>query len=51
VIENIDLDAPDAPVSGAGLHHLNITASAGVQDWLVDRILGVLPVTPNRCSC
>jgi pimeloyl-ACP methyl ester carboxylesterase len=39
VIENIDLDAPDSPVSPIGLHHLNITAAQPVGDWIVDRII------------
>jgi hypothetical protein len=38
-IENIDLDGEDSVISPAGLHHLNITGSAALQDWVVERIL------------
>lgn len=37
-IDNIDLDATNAPFSGQGLHHLNITASAALHDWVVNEI-------------
>jgi hypothetical protein len=39
VVENVDLDAPDSPVPGHGLHHLNITASPAVQEYVVGRVL------------
>ena len=35
VIENINLDGPDPPFPGRGLHHLNITASEAVHDWII----------------
>jgi len=38
-IVNLDLDAADSVISPSGLHHLNITASAAVQDWVVNRVL------------
>lgn len=38
IITNINLDAADAPFSGAWLHHLNITNSQALQDWVVQRI-------------
>lgn len=37
-IENIDLDETGAPIPGRGLHHLNITGCAAVQDWIAGRI-------------
>jgi thioesterase domain-containing protein len=52
VIENLDLDAPAAPVSGQGLHHLNITASQAIQSYIVQRIMEVVEVTrrPDVCA-
>lgn len=38
-VENVDLDAEDSPISPAWLHHLNITGSPLVQDWVVTRVL------------
>jgi pimeloyl-ACP methyl ester carboxylesterase len=38
-ITNLDLDAEDSPISPAWLCHLNITASAAVQAWIVGQIL------------
>jgi pimeloyl-ACP methyl ester carboxylesterase len=38
-IRNLDLDAPDSLIVAPGLHHLNITASLEVQDWVVGRVL------------
>jgi hypothetical protein len=38
-VTNLDLDAENSPLRPAGLHHLNITASRGVQDWVFDCIL------------
>lgn len=40
-IDNIDLDQPDAPFSGRGLHHLNITASPALHDWIVREVLAL----------
>jgi pimeloyl-ACP methyl ester carboxylesterase len=37
-VENIDLDQLGAPFPGKGLHHLNITGSPALQDWIVDQI-------------
>jgi len=37
-VENVDLDAPGSPVSGRGLHHLNITACAALQVWISGQI-------------
>lgn len=34
-IENIDLDQPDSPIQERWLHHLNITGSQKVKDWVV----------------
>jgi hypothetical protein len=42
VLENIDLDAADAPIQERWLHHLNITARPAVQAWILDRIAGTL---------
>ncbi len=39
VIENIDLNAADSPVSASWLCHLTITDSTGVQSLVLDRIL------------
>ena len=36
-VTNVDLDAEDSPIAPAGLHHLNITGSGAVQDWIVAR--------------
>ncbi len=38
-ILNMDLDAPDSPIAPRGLHHLNITASPAMQNWVVGRVL------------
>jgi hypothetical protein len=38
-ITNVDLDAADSPIAPDGVHHLNMTASLAVQDWIVARIL------------
>jgi pimeloyl-ACP methyl ester carboxylesterase len=38
-IANVDLDAEDSPIAPTGLHHLNMTASQAVQDWIVARVL------------
>ncbi len=40
-ITNINLDDTDSPVPATGLCHLNITASAAVQDWIVRAILEI----------
>jgi hypothetical protein len=40
-IENIDLSDPHAPLQGQGLHHLNVTASPAVQDFVIGRILAL----------
>lgn len=39
VVENVDLDGPDAPFDPAGLHHLNFTDSFELRDYLFRRIL------------
>ncbi len=41
LIDNIDLDADDSPIRPAGIHHLNITKSPAVQDWIMRRIVDV----------
>jgi hypothetical protein len=46
-IENLDLSAPDSPIDGRGLHHLNLTASPAVQDLIVERILQVARDRPG----
>ncbi len=38
-VTNLDLDAPGSPIAPLGLHHLNITASPAVQNWVVQRVL------------
>jgi hypothetical protein len=40
-VENVDLNLPGSPVDGQGLHHLNVTASPAVQDFIVARILQI----------
>jgi hypothetical protein len=45
-IENIDLDAAEAPFHERGLHHLNITARQAVQTWIVGRIVRALDTAP-----
>jgi hypothetical protein len=42
VIENVDLDAADAPLHERWLHHLNITARPSVQGWILGRVLATL---------
>lgn len=42
VIDNVDLDAPTAPIAPAGLHHLNFTTAPAVQAWIVERIRTVV---------
>jgi pimeloyl-ACP methyl ester carboxylesterase len=41
-VDNVDLDAAGAPVPAAGLHHLNMTASAPLHDWVVAQVIGEL---------
>jgi pimeloyl-ACP methyl ester carboxylesterase len=51
VVENVDLDGPGAPVSGRGLHHLNITACPAVQDYVIGRVLqAVSAAKPGELS-
>jgi thioesterase domain-containing protein len=38
LVENIDLDQPKAPIPGQGLHHLNITASPALQEWIANQV-------------
>lgn len=38
-IRNLDLDDAASPIASSGLHHLNITASPAVQNWVVERVL------------
>jgi hypothetical protein len=38
-IGNLDLDAPDSPLSSAWIHHLNITANREIQQWILGRIM------------
>jgi hypothetical protein len=38
-VENVDLDAKDSVISPAWLHHMNMTGSPALQNWVVDRIL------------
>jgi hypothetical protein len=47
-ITNVDLDAADSPLSPRGLHHLNITTSAAVQYWVVERILRAVREAESR---
>jgi pimeloyl-ACP methyl ester carboxylesterase len=47
-ITNLDLDAADSPISPAWLCHLNITGSAGVQSWIVERILETVGDSEDR---
>jgi hypothetical protein len=42
LIENIDLDAPDSPVRGAWLHHLNFTDNPVVRRIVWQRISSVV---------
>jgi thioesterase domain-containing protein len=37
-IDNIDLNAPNSPVKVHGLNHVNLTADAGVQDFVLKAI-------------
>lgn len=48
-IENVDLDSADAPFPGRGLHHLNVTASPVVQEWVARQVLG--PASPAAHAC
>jgi pimeloyl-ACP methyl ester carboxylesterase len=49
VVENVDLDEPSAPVSGRGLHHLNITACQAVRDYVIGRVLqALIAATPGE---
>lgn len=45
-IENLDLDAPDSPVPGTWLHHLNLTDSPAVQQLVLSRVRQVLARPP-----
>jgi hypothetical protein len=42
VVENVDLDAADAPLDACGLYHLNFTAQPAVQGWVLSRIGAVV---------
>jgi len=44
-LTNIDLDAPGSPLAPDGLHHLNITRSPRVGDWLFDRVMSEIGST------
>jgi pimeloyl-ACP methyl ester carboxylesterase len=37
-IENIDLDAPESPIPGRGLNHLNMTSYLPLLDWIAAQI-------------
>jgi hypothetical protein len=39
VVDNVDLDAPEAPFRARFVNHLNITRRRSVQDWIVARVL------------
>ena len=41
-VENLDLDHPESPIPGRGLHHLNITTSRAVQSWIAEQAFGLL---------
>ncbi len=45
-IENIDLSDPSSTIHVKGLHHMNITASQDVHDFVMTRILQVAGKTP-----
>jgi pimeloyl-ACP methyl ester carboxylesterase len=47
LLENFDLDAPDAPLVPDGLHHLNITASPAVRSFVLARALEAAPHSPS----
>jgi hypothetical protein len=49
-IINVDLDGPNAPFQATGLHHLNITASPAVQDWVVARVLEAVVETERESA-
>lgn len=38
IIENLDLDQNDSPIQERWLHHLNITGSEKVRDWVVKEV-------------
>lgn len=42
LVANLDLDSANSPFEPTGLHHLNITASPAVQEWVVTRVLEVV---------
>jgi len=39
VIQNVDLNGPGSPASPRGLFHLNITNSAGIQQFILEQVL------------
>jgi hypothetical protein len=39
LIENIDLDGDASPIREAGMHHLNITGRASIQQFVLRRVL------------
>lgn len=47
-IENIDLHSPRSPIQAAGLNHLNITANAPIQEFILQRIMRVASETQVR---
>jgi thioesterase domain-containing protein len=47
LIENIDLNAPGSPLDPKGLHHLNITDSTALQDYLFRRIVEAVRAAPD----
>jgi hypothetical protein len=46
-VENIDLNGIDSPVATHGLHHLNLTTSADVQAYVLQRVLETVADSGN----
>jgi hypothetical protein len=47
-IDNIDLSSSRSPIKASGLNHLNITANAAVQQFIVQRVMQVANETQVR---
>ncbi len=51
-VQNLDLGHINSPIAPSGLHHLNITSSLPVQNWVVERVLeAVATVESKRREC
>ena len=50
-VTNLDLDGDGSPIAPEGLHHLNITDSPAVQDWVFDQVLETVATAEAGATC